>query len=157
MYDVAFTILANRADAEDALQESWLRICQVFDRYDPTRDFSRWCLRITANQARDLRRRRTQRATELLDESHGESLQGSSWDSVERREFRQQLADAVEVLPGRQRVVFVLHDVYGVLHADIAGALKIPIGTARADLYHARRQLRHALKTWREEKIGCYN
>jgi RNA polymerase sigma-70 factor (ECF subfamily) len=157
MYAVAFTILANRADAEDALQESWLRICQVFDRYDPARDFARWCLRITANQARDLRRRRTHRVTAPLDEAHAAACQGLSWDPAEIREFRQQLADAVLTLPVRQRVVFVLHDVQGVLHADIADVLQIPIGTARADLHHARRRLRHALRSWRDEKIGCYN
>jgi RNA polymerase sigma-70 factor (ECF subfamily) len=69
-----------------------------------------------------------------------------------RREFHAALEAALASLPERRRKAIVLFDVEGYSHDDVATILKIPVGTARSDVFHARRALREALAGWEHLK-----
>jgi RNA polymerase sigma-70 factor, ECF subfamily len=140
-YMVARSIVMTHEDAEDAVQEGFLRAYQALDRFDPGQTFGAWLNRIVANAALDLARRRKVRNAEELSESIPDTFR----DPAEGGELRERLEAALAQLPDRARSVIVLHDVEGFTHAEIGELLGIPGGTARSDLHHARQRLRGLL------------
>jgi len=144
-YMVARSIVLSHEDAEDAVQEGFLRAYQAFDRFDPGQSFGAWLNRIVANAALDLARRRKVRTVEEL----SESIPSPFRDPSEDAELRSRLESALARLPDRARAVIVLHDVEGFTHAEIGELLGIPGGTARSDLHHARQRLRGLLENMR--------
>ena len=146
-YAVARAIVTVHEDAEDAVQEGFVRAYQALGRFDTGQSFGAWLNRIVANAALDIARRRKVRATEELYDTIAESFS----DPGEADELRRRLAEALQTLPARMRSVLVLHDVEGFAHAEIGQLLNIPEGTARSDLYHARQRLRGLLRDlWSE-------
>lgn len=140
-YVVARSIVLTHEDAEDAVQEGFLRAYQALDRFDPGQTFGAWLNRIVANAALDLARRKKVRNTEELPDSMAAPFR----DPAERGELKERLQAALEQLQPRARSVIVLHDVEGFTHAEIGEMLGIPGGTARSDLHHARQKLRGLL------------
>ena len=146
-YIVARSIVMTHEDAEDAVQEGFLRAHQELDRFDPSQAFGAWLNRIVANAALDITRRRKVRDADSL----AETLASPFSDPAESDELRRRLGRALETLGERQRAVLVLHDVEGFKHAEIGRMLGIPEGTARSDLHHARARMRQALSGVRSE------
>ena len=145
-YSVARSIVTTHEDAEDAVQEGFLRAHQALNRFDPAQTFGAWLNRIVANAALDLARRRKVRNAEEL----SDSIPAAFRDPAEGGELRQRLEAALAQLPERARSVIVLHDVEGFTHAEIGAMLGIPGGTARSDLHHARQKLRVLLGNLRD-------
>lgn len=145
MYAVARAIVLVHEDAEDAVQEAFVRAFQALDRFNPEQAFGAWLNRIVANAALDIARRRKVRTTDELHDTVADRFT----DPGESDELRQRLTDALQELPDRMRSVIVLHDVQGFAHAEIGEMLGIPEGTARSDLHHARQRLRKRLENLR--------
>src|SRR5713226_5760315 len=127
---VTYAILGDADEADDAAQDGLLQALVKLDRYDPTRPFGPWLLRIVANAAIDRRRRRTVRVAGVL----GERLRA-----------------ALDELPERYRAALVLFDVEGYSQAEIAQILGMAPGTVRSAVFHARRRLRRLMGDWKEE------
>ena len=145
-YIVARSIVMTHEDAEDAVQDGFLRAYQALDRFDPAQAFGAWLNRIVANAALDLARRRKVRNAEEI----SESIPAPFRDPAESGELRERLEAALAQLPDRARSVIVLHDIEGFTHAEIGEILSIPGGTARSDLHHARQKLRVLLGNLRD-------
>lgn len=145
-YIVARSIVMTHEDAEDAVQEGFLRAHQALDRFDPAQAFGAWLNRIVANAALDLARRRKVRNAEEI----SESIPATFRDPAESGELRERLKAALAQLPDRARAVIVMHDIEGFTHAEIGEMLSIPGGTARSDLHHARQKLRVLLGNLRD-------
>ena len=145
-YLVARAIVTVHEDAEDAVQEGFVRAWSALDRFDPSLGFAAWLNRIVANAALDITRRRKVRTTDEL----SEALQSPFRDPAQDAELKNRLAEALAQLPERARSVIVLHDIEGFTHVEIGEMLGIPGGTARSDLHHARQKLRGLLKNLRE-------
>jgi RNA polymerase sigma-70 factor (ECF subfamily) len=145
-YLVARAIVTVHEDAEDAVQDGFVRAHQAMDRFDTSQSFGPWLNRIVANAALDIARRRKVRSTDELTEA----LRSPFRDPAEDAELKGRLASALAALPERARSVIVLHDVEGFTHAEIGEMLGIPGGTARSDLHHARQKLRVLLKDMKE-------
>lgn len=146
---VARAVLHDPDDADDAAQEGFLAALRHLGRYDPSRPFGPWLLRIVANAAADRRRRERIRTTEPLAPQLAE--RGPAPDRVaDVRSLNEALRRALEDLPERQRFAVVLFDVEGYSHKEIGEILGIPEGTARSDVFHGRRTLREVLGTWNE-------
>jgi len=148
---VARAVLGNADDADDAAQDGFLSALQHIDRYDPARPFGPWLMRIVANAASDRRRRLKVRRTDELSPIAPASGPDPAV-TTDRRAFLGELEVALQTLPERQRTAVVLFDVEGYSHAEIAAVLKVPEGTVRSDVFHARRTLRQALSAWRDWK-----
>lgn len=144
-YLVARAIVTVHEDAEDAVQEGFVRAWQAIERFDPNQGFGAWVNRIVANAALDITRRRKVRSTEELNDA----LQSPFRDPAQDAELKSRLAEALAQLPERARSVIVLHDIEGFTHVEIGEMLGIPGGTARSDLHHARQKLRALLKDLR--------
>ena len=150
---LAYAILRDADEAEDAAQDGVLQALVKLDRYDPTRPFGPWLMRIVANAAIDRRRRRAVRDTSELDEAVAGG--GPLPDvEVDRLALRQRLAMALDKLPERYRVAVVLFDVEGYSQAEIAQILGVAPGTVRSAVFHARRRLRRWLEDWKEDGTG---
>ena len=146
-YLVARAIVTVHEDAEDAVQEGFVRAHQAIGRFDTSQNFGPWLNRIVANAALDIARRRKVRSTDEL----SDSLRSPFRDPAADAELKERLAKALAELPERARSVIVMHDVEGFTHAEIGEMLGIPGGTARSDLHHARRKLRGLLKDMNDE------
>jgi RNA polymerase sigma-70 factor (ECF subfamily) len=148
---VARAVLGNEADADDAAQDAFLSALKNLGRYDASRPFGPWLMRIVANAATDRRRRQQVRAAEQLSPQTPHT--GPTPDrEVSRRELRVALEAALATLPERRRMAIVMFDVEGYTHQEIAEALRVPVGTVRSDVFHARRALRKELAAWQNLK-----
>lgn len=147
---VAYAVTGHWDEAEDVVQDATLAAWQAIGRFDPTRPFRPWFLRIVSNAALDHLRRRKVRDAELLTESVASSdPTPDRW--TDRAILRERITAAVARLPERQRVAVLLFDLEGYSHLEIAQILDVPEGTVRSYVFHARRALRKALSTLKEE------
>lgn len=147
---LARLVLRDANDADDAVQDGLLAAWRSIARFDPRRPFRPWLMRIVLNAARDLRRRRTVRQTQVLagDEA---SREASPDRQAGRALLRARLQEALATLPERARVAVTLFDAEGYSHGEIAELLDVPEGTVRSDVFHARRNLRVLLAPFLEE------
>lgn len=147
---VAYAVVGNWDEAEDVVQEAALAAWQAVARFDPTRPFRPWFLRIVSNAALDHIRRRKVRETETLTETVAAG--GASpevW--TDRALIREKVGAALALLPERQRIAVMLFDLEGYSHMEIAQVLSVPEGTVRSYVFHARRALRKTLGSLMEE------
>ena len=147
---VARALLGNPEDADDAVQDGVLDAWRAVDRFDPARPFGPWLIRIVLNAARDRGRRRKIREAEPLAPVHaaGGPLPD---EEAARALLREALERSLRALPERQRLAVTMFDAEGYAHDEIAELLGVPVGTARSDVFHARRALRAALAPYRED------
>jgi RNA polymerase sigma-70 factor (ECF subfamily) len=133
----------NLEDADDLLQEAWVRVARSAKTFDPTRRFRSWLYGIATNLARDLFRRRTakQAALRKLAITPPRAAGSDRADAfVERRELRERIAE----LPEAMREVVLLRYYEGMSEAEMADALEVPSGTVKSRLNAALRKLRGA-------------
>jgi len=137
-------VLGHGPDADDAAQDAFFSAWSKLDRFADGQPLGPWLARIALNAARDLRRRRVVRRAEPI-----ETVQVIAPDApdaqTDRALLRGRLEGALAELPERQRVALLLHEVEGYAHAEIGALLGVPEGTARSEVFHARRKLRAAL------------
>jgi len=145
---VCRAVLRDPADADDAAQDGFLAALRNLGRYDPARPFGPWLMKIVANAAIDRTRRQKVRRAEHLPEALASEAAGPDTEA-ERAALRHALADALDQLPERQRLAVVLFDVEGYTHREIAEILRMPVGTVRSEVFHARRKLREAMAPWK--------
>lgn len=138
-------VLRHPEDADDAAQSAFLAAWSGVARFDETQPFAPWLARIAVNAARDLRRRTRVRSTEAIPSGLPSSAQGPD-AAAHAALLRERMDQAMESLTERQRAALVLYEVEGYSHAEVAQVLGVPEGTARSDLFHAKRRLRPLLE-----------
>jgi RNA polymerase sigma-70 factor (ECF subfamily) len=153
LFRVARYILRNDADAEDAVQEAWLRAFTHMDRLQDAHRLGGWLSRIAANEALDRLRRRGPdypENAETLMERHrapGAASRLPTPDAEQRRhEARNFIEQAVDRLPENFRTVFVLRAIEELSIAETAQILAIPPETVKTRLHRANKALREDLK-----------
>jgi RNA polymerase sigma-70 factor (ECF subfamily) len=127
----------NREDADDLLQETWVRVARSAGSFDTARRFRSWIYGIATNLARDLFRRRMTRERALRDLA-AHPPEASSADSVDHGELRERIAE----LPENMRAVLLLRYYEGMSEAEMAEILDVPRGTIKSRLHAALRRLR---------------
>jgi len=142
---VAFAVLGEQSDADDAVQDGFLSALQHLGACSPAEKFRAWLLTIVRNRAFDLKRRGRVRSVEMLEEGTAQAHGPSPLDLAERSELNVRLSAAIGMLTDTQREVLMMHDVEGWKHTDIAHLLGLAESTVRVHLLHARRRLRTLL------------
>lgn len=157
-YRLAIQITKNHEDANDVMQETFLKVYESIGSFRKESAFETWLYRIIVNQALNLVKRRDRRRESFL--SHEDeidprfNLRGSSdypndpHDDVEKKELQKWVTQAVDCLPAKHRTVVVLHEFEGLTHPQIATILNCSEGTVRSRLHYARRKLRDLLKPY---------
>ncbi|MDX1661498.1 MAG: RNA polymerase sigma factor [Gemmatimonadota bacterium] len=150
-YGLARRYAGSHEDADDVLQDAFVKIYQNLSTLSTPEAFFPWARRILINTALDaIRRRRTTSEVEVASDDPEIAQRESSFDApdrgVRRREFYRELESALEGLPPRQREVVTLHDVEGLATDEVADRLGVPTATVRSNLFYAREKLRRALR-----------
>jgi len=149
VYSLALRTLANRADAEDAVQEIFLKAYQALARFEPGRAIHPWLYTIALNHLRSLRRRRVfRRRDETLPLVEAvlpapEALEPEA--SAMAHETRRLVDAALAGLTPMQRKVFVLRQIQGLSTAETATLLDLPANTVKTHLRRGRRRIADAL------------
>lgn len=145
IHAVIASYLAERADIEDAVQETFLRALDRITGYEPARPFAPWLYQIARNVARDRLAASARRRTEPLPGGGLEESAPGPEVVTERAEIRRAVDAAIRELPEQQRTAFRLHDVDGYTTNEAARIMGLSPGTIRSHVHHARRALRQAL------------
>jgi RNA polymerase sigma-70 factor, ECF subfamily len=146
---VARRLMQDPDDADDLVQDAFLRALERIVTFDLSRAFEPWFTRLLVNLGLDQRRKQRVRRTESQDPAWFPG--GSRPDrEAERAELHSALSRALEQLPDRQRLIVTLFEIDGHSTEEIAGMLKVSQVTVRWHLHQARRGLRAILKGWVE-------
>jgi len=144
MKSIAYNHLGNISDAEDAVQETFLKVHRAASTYNGEAAFTTWLYRVLINTCYDALRRRQRRIREApIDDALAATRAGSSVDDAKRIMLRQMLDD----LPEQRRTVFLLFEVEGLSHAEIAQILDISEGNSKWILFATKKQLQ---ETWKK-------
>jgi RNA polymerase sigma-70 factor (ECF subfamily) len=139
----ALAVGLDASDADDVCQDAFVTALEQLERCRPEEKFRPWLLTIARNRALDLRRRQRVRAAESLDAIA--AADPGPLRAAERADARSHLTAALATLTDIRREVLLLHDLDGWTHPEIAAHLGVAVGTARAHLFWARRDLRARL------------
>jgi RNA polymerase sigma-70 factor (ECF subfamily) len=146
MKSIAFNHLGSVADAEDAVQETFIKIHRAAGTYSGEASFSTWAYRILINTCYDLLRKRKRRGDESdIDEMPVERT-GPAVDDVKKLTLRKLLDD----LPEQRRTVFTLFEIEGMSHAEIGSILNITEGNSKWILFATKKQLQEQWKATRK-------
>jgi len=148
VYRTALAVTHNRRDAEDILQDAFLRVYTYADRIDETVPLGPWLYRVTVNLAYSWSSR-ARRWFSIFPSKLERLVSPGSWHPervAESQELRQDLQQAIDGLSHGQRVVVVLHYLEGLSLKEIARTLDIPEGTVKSRLYYARDRMRKAIQ-----------
>jgi len=142
VYRLAHRMTGDAALAEDMTQEVFLRVFVKLEEFRGDAALSTWLHAITTRVVLNgLRKVRRLRDREIGLEAAPERPAPAEIDP----ELRRMLHRAIDELKEELRMVFVMHDAEGFKHAEIAGALDIPVGTSKNRLFRARREIRAGL------------
>ncbi len=147
LFSVACRMLGNPTDAEDLLQEIFLSAHRKLDGFRGESALSTWLYRLATNHCLDYLRSRAARTNQLtdeLDDEPGLYLAGSR-GLAEQTVMKMDLERAMARLPEGCRAAFVLHDVQGLEHREVAEVLGIAEGTSKSQVHKARLRLRAIL------------
>ena len=153
VYALCLRMVGNPADAEDLMQEAFLQLFRKIGTFRGESAFSTWLHRMTVNVVL-MRLRKKSLPTDSLEET----LEPDAENSGPKRDVgapdlrlsgavdRVNLERSIEKLPPGYRTVFVLHDVQGYEHNEIAGIMGCSVGNSKSQLHKARTRLRELLQ-----------
>jgi RNA polymerase sigma-70 factor (ECF subfamily) len=162
VYNLAFRMLGNKEDAEDALQDTFLNVVRSLGGFKSKSSFSTWLYRVATNAALTRLRQKSRREKsegEFLDQVYSVKDAAHSqphlvdWSAGPARrlldeEARQIMEDAVNELPEIYRVVFILRDVQGLPAVEVAEILDLSVPAVKSRLHRARLYLRNRLSDY---------
>jgi RNA polymerase sigma-70 factor, ECF subfamily len=171
LFRIAYHIVHNADDAQDAVQESLIKVFQNIGQFQSQSKFSTWLYRIVVNQC--LMKMRTQRTKPLLvdlfldgNEEEGRlPIDVSDWrpnpeQQYTQSELRDILTRLLQEVPPALRVVFIMHDIEGQQLQEVADALDLTLSAVKTRSLRARLYLRERLtlyfkKHLEEKRVAC--
>ena len=149
LYSVARRMLGNTADSEDLLQEIFLSAHRKLDSFRGDSALGTWLYRLATNECLDYLRSRAARTSERTDvlDDDAAGYEPGAPGLADRTIAKMDLEWAVAQLPAGCRAAFVLHDVQGLEHREVAAALGVAEGTSKSQVHKARLRLRALLGT----------
>ncbi|MGB7295277.1 MAG: RNA polymerase sigma factor [Candidatus Aminicenantales bacterium] len=150
---LAYSILQNREDALDVVQETFLRLYQKLGAYEKERNFQPWLLQIAKNLSIDHFRKHRGRRREL---ESGRSIEDLNLAAGDHRsnpasaELRRVISGCLERLGERQRLIFLMRHCNGLEYREISQILGISVGTVKSLHFKAVRNLKH----WLTPQLG---
>jgi len=166
IYRLGLKMLGNPQDAEDILQETFLKAYRGLKNFDGRASPSTWLYRIATNESLMLLRRKTPPTISIdepleTEEGEQEPVQIMDWCCIPEiellsEESRRQLDQAIQKLTPTLRVAFILRDIEGLSTLETAQALNLSEEAVKTRLSRARMRLREELSAYYGEWIGKY-
>src|SRR5688572_12053320 len=143
VFGLCYRMLGQRQDAEDAAQETFVRVLKNLHRWDPGRDFEPWLLAIAGNRCRTaLAARRRKPAAEAA----VELLADDAPDHRAAAQLGEEVRLALTNIRADYRQAFILFHEHELSYAQIAEAMAVPLGTIKTWVHRARKELIEALQ-----------
>ena len=149
LYQVAYRLLRDPLEAEDALQEVFLKVYEHAHRFEPKATVSAWLHRITANHCLNLLRRR--HPHDSLDEDDAPLVPddgATPLEALEEQDLHRRLEQLLDALPENQRRALVLKRFAGLSYQEIAAEMGLSPQAVDGLLKRARQSLKQALKDY---------
>ncbi len=164
IYQLALKMVNNKQDAEDVLQNTFIKAFQHVANFEGRSSISTWLYRIAANEALMMIRKRRPEITEADSQLANDEtsditpLEFIDWGRLPEEELlssesKRQLDQAIENLPEKLRIVFLLRDVEGLSIQETAQSLDLSETNVKTRLLRARLRLREALATYYGERL----
>jgi RNA polymerase sigma-70 factor (ECF subfamily) len=161
IYNFILRFVHDAAQAEDVMQECFLRVIKGAEAYERQAKFTTWLYTIARNLCVDAARRGKHRKAASLDAPVGDEdgaalidMVSDGKDGAERntlnRELRARMQKAIEGLPDEQREIFLLREVADLQFNEIAKVVGIPENTVKSRMRYALEKLREALEEYRD-------
>ena len=144
LYGLCMTLCADKHEADDLYQDTWVKVLKRFDTYDPSRDFEPWLTRLCVNTYRD-RLRRLSRSPFLNFSSNETKEAFLLTATAPEKEDYSDLYAAIDQLPDKLRLTIILFYFQDMDTEKTAQTLGIPTGTVKSRLHKARIQLKEVL------------
>jgi len=163
LYNTALRLTRNPQDAEDLVQETFLRAYRGFHQYTPGTNLKAWLFRILKNAfINEYRKRKSTPPQEdfagiedafeaRIDQDRVESIKNPEQEALDRS-IDERVKQALDALPTDYRMAIVLADLEGFSYKEIAEILEVPIGTVMSRLYRGRKLLEEALLRYARER-----
>jgi RNA polymerase sigma-70 factor, ECF subfamily len=155
IFHLAYRMLNNKQEAEDAVQETFLRVYTNLQRYDENQKFSTWIFRIGTNLCIDKLRRRKNTYSLDAEMPDGEgndyyAMLPSHEDTPEKQvivsETQEQIRNAIESLPEKYKSVVILRYLHDMSLQEIGDVLQMPVTTVKTRVHRGREYLRKRLE-----------
>jgi RNA polymerase sigma-70 factor (ECF subfamily) len=167
IYRVALRMLNNQSEAEDVLQETFIKALRSLEKFEGRSTLSTWLYRIAVNESLMMIRKQKPEVSVVFDEPGDEENEGISvsqivdWCCLPESEFlthetRSVLNDAIQKLPENLRTVFILRDIEGLSIIETAQALELTETNVKTRLLRARMKLREELSVYFGERLSEY-
>jgi len=168
LFSAALRMTRNRADAEDVVQETYLKAYRAYDSFQEGTNLKAWLYRILTNTYINRYRKKIRRPTEVdleevqdlylyrrIGSADSPDSARSAEDEVLESLVDTDIKSAVESLPEHFRLPVLLADVEGFSYKEIADIMEIPIGTVMSRLHRGRKALQKSLWEYAQEhRIG---
>ena len=164
LYSAAMRMTRNAADAEDLVQETYLKAFNAYERFETGTNLKAWMYRILTNSYINAYRKKQRRPDESdiddIEDLYLYRRLGGAESAVLSRSAEDELLEmfgedevklALEDLPEHYRMPILLADVEGFAYKEIAEILDVPIGTVMSRLHRGRKQLQKRLYSFAEE------
>lgn len=146
VFHLAYRHTYNPVIAEDLLQDVFLKVFTHLGEVKAAETFPAWVYRVALNTCYSYLRGKKSRSERAIPLSEIEGKLDEAVYDTHEKEIGKPIDDAIQVLPARLRSVFVLHDVEGFKHGEIARLLGCSVGTSKSQLFKARLKVRGLLK-----------
>ena len=144
VYGLCMRILLDPSRAEDVTQKIFVHVWMKLKSFRGDSRFSSWLYRLSVNMILDELKLAGWKNESDIRNEQAKHTNSPSFETAHN--FRLDLNNAIDSLPRQARIIFVMHDIAGYTHEEIAEAMKLAPGTCKAQLSRARRILREVLK-----------
>ena len=156
-YGLAFSLMGNRQDAEDMLQESFFQAFQALQKFRGESSFQTWFYRILINRCRSEKRKKVWARWWTREEGNEEKgmeerfvVETTPRDNASLSELSKKIEEAIQTLPFKQRLVFTMKAVEGMKLREIGEVLHLRIGTVKAHFFQATQKVQRSLNGYLE-------
>ena len=149
VYRVVYRLLGNSEETLDAVQQTFIELFKSLPGYEGKSKFSTWLYRIAVNvsiQYYRKRRLQSRDRDQFADPETMVSPPSDLYPSLERKEIRKTIEDALASIHIRKRTVVVLHDLENRTMEEISEIIKVPLGTIKSRLFYGREELKKKLE-----------
>lgn len=148
VFALSYHFVRNREEAWDLSQEVFIKAHRALNRFRGESSFKTWLMRITANQSKDfLKKRRlsTVAFDDALKAGEAPSPALGPSHALEARELGEAILKALDGLPVKHRMAFILREFEGLTYEEMAQVMQCSLGTVMSRLHHARKKLQRSL------------
>ena len=151
-FSMAFRIINDEEESNDVVQESFIAVWNKIDSFDINKNFTNWFYRILVNKCYDSIRRKKRRQEVHPDQDNWDIRklysENNPENTLDNKEIGRVIRKLTYQLATKQKIVFVLSELEGLKHDDIANITGMAKSTVKSNLNHARRNIGKKLEKY---------